>query len=124
MSVLALLGNMSVLAGPSSCYAPLRCSAQSFTEAGQEKAIGKEPKDTMTLESIATISYSFAGVVGLLYISRQVAIARDQAKGQFLLSLDDRLEKSMEVTSRLFNDQNFTPVGKEWGRCLAIDEHL
>lgn len=74
----------------------------------------------MTIESIATISYSFAGVISLLYISRQVAIARNQAKGQFLLTLDDRLDKSTEITLRLFNDKNFEPVGEEWGEIWLL----
>lgn len=74
----------------------------------------------MTLESIAIIAYSLTGVVSLLYISRQVAIARNQAKGQFLLTLDDRLEKSSEITLRLFNDKNFEPVGKEWGEIWLL----
>jgi hypothetical protein len=74
----------------------------------------------MTMESIATIAYSATGIVSLFYIARQVALARNQAKGQFLLALDDRLEKSTKLILRLFNDQNFTPLGQEWGEVWLL----
>jgi hypothetical protein len=74
----------------------------------------------MNLEGIATIAYSVTGILSLLYIARQVALARNQAKGQFLLALDERLEKSTELTMRLFNDQNFAPSGQEWGEVWLL----
>jgi hypothetical protein len=74
----------------------------------------------MDIDSIASIAYAATGIISLLYISRQVAITRHQAKGQFLLALDEQLEKSSDTTLRLFNEQNFEPTGKEWGEIWLL----
>jgi len=68
----------------------------------------------MTLTDIGTLIIALATTCSLLYISRQVNVARQQAKGQFLLALDAQFEKFNPITIRLVNEQPFMPTGTEW----------
>ncbi|MBA3870966.1 MAG: hypothetical protein ABI970_08565 [Chloroflexota bacterium] len=68
----------------------------------------------MTIGDIATLIIALATTGSLIYISRQVNVARQQAKGQFLLALDAQFEKFNSITGRLVNEQGFTPDGKDW----------
>jgi len=68
----------------------------------------------MTIADIASLIVALATTGSLLYISRQVNVARQQAKGQFLLALDAQFEKFNNMTVRLVNEQGFTPDGKDW----------
>jgi hypothetical protein len=68
----------------------------------------------MTIADIASLIVALATTGSLLYISRQVNVARRQAKGQFLLALDAQFEKFNNMTVRLVNEPGFTPDGKDW----------
>ena len=68
----------------------------------------------MTVADIASLIIALATTGSLLYISRQVNVARQQAKGQFLLALDAQFEKFNDLTVRLVNEQGFTPTGNDW----------
>lgn len=68
----------------------------------------------MTVGDIASLIIALGTVGSLLYISRQVNVARLQAKGQFLLALDAQFEKFTDISMRFVNEENFTPQGSEW----------
>ncbi len=68
----------------------------------------------MTVGDIASLIIALATTGSLIYISRQVNVARLQAKGQFLLALDAQFEKYNEISMHLVNEKNFTPQGTEW----------
>jgi hypothetical protein len=68
----------------------------------------------MTIADIASLIVALATTGSLLYISRQVNVARQQAKGQFLLALDAQFEKFNNMTVRLVNEKGFTPDGNDW----------
>jgi len=74
----------------------------------------------LTISDMASIALAFAGVGSLLYISRQVNVARQQTKGQFLLALDGHFEKLNEITARLLNEEDYKPVGKGWGEIWQL----
>jgi len=56
----------------------------------------------------------------LIYISRQVNVNRQQAKGQFLLALDAQFEKFNPITMRLVNEPGFTPEKKDWYDIVSL----
>ena len=68
----------------------------------------------ITIADIASMIVALATTGSLLYISRQVNVTRQQAKGQFLLALDDQFEKFNAITMRLVSEKDFTPEGKDW----------
>jgi hypothetical protein len=74
----------------------------------------------VTISDMASIALAIAGVGSLLYISRQVNVARQQTKGQFLLALDEQFEKATEITIRLLNEPGFKPVGVAWGEVWKV----
>lgn len=74
----------------------------------------------MSITDIASIALAISAIASLLYISRQVNMARHQAKGQFLLGLDEQFAKSAEITVRLMNDPDFKPEGLEWGEVWLV----
>ena len=69
---------------------------------------------TITLTDIATVILAIATTVSLIYIGRQVRVTRQQAKGEFLLALDEQIEKSRPVALRLISEQAYKPIGDEW----------
>ena len=52
----------------------------------------------MTVGDIASLIIALGTIGSLIYISRQVNVARKQAKGQFLLALDGQFEKFNDIT--------------------------
>ena len=68
----------------------------------------------MTIGEIASLIIALATTGSLIYISRQVNVARRQAKGQFLLALDAQFEKFNNMTVLLVNEKEFKPDGKDW----------
>jgi hypothetical protein len=74
----------------------------------------------LTISDMSSIALAIAGVGSLLYISRQVNVARQQAKGQFLLTLDGYFEKLNEITARLLNEEDYKPVGRGWGEIWQL----
>ena len=68
----------------------------------------------MTIGDLASLMVALATTGSLIYISRQVNVTRQQAKGQFLLALDDQFEKFNSITLRLVNGQKFMPTGDDW----------
>ena len=69
----------------------------------------------MTISDVASMIVALATMGSLIYISRQVSVTRQTTKGQFLLALDERLQRSNPILMRLLNEPNFTPAGTEWG---------
>ena len=67
----------------------------------------------MTIGDIASLIMALATTGSLLYISRQVNVTRQQAKGQFLLALDAQFEKFNGLTLRMVNEKDFTPQGTD-----------
>jgi hypothetical protein len=67
-----------------------------------------------TLGDYATLIIAIATTASLLYISRQTNVTRQQTKGQFLLALDEQIEKSRPIAGRIVNEPSFAPVGEEW----------
>ena len=55
---------------------------------------------TMTIADLASVVLALSGTLSLLYIARQLAVTRRQAKGQFLLALDDRFAQSRAILAR------------------------
>ena len=74
----------------------------------------------MTIGDIASLIIALATTGSLIYISRQVNVARQQAKGQFLLALDAQFEKFNDITLRLVRDTSFVPQGMEWGQVFGL----
>ncbi len=81
----------------------------------------------MTIGDIASLIVALATTGSLLYISRQVNVTRQQAKGQFLLALDEQFEKTNPITVRLVNEVGFSPVGQDWPdiwRLMSVFERI
>jgi len=81
----------------------------------------------MTLTDFGTMVLAIATTISLFYISRQISATRTQAKGQFLLALDQQFEKSNDITVRLINEQDFKPVGADWPeifRLMSVFERM
>jgi hypothetical protein len=74
----------------------------------------------MTISDFASLILAVSGSLSLLYIARQVAITRQQTKGQFLLSLDDLFGKSREIFLKLNANPQFIPQGVEWAQVWAL----
>jgi hypothetical protein len=74
----------------------------------------------MTVGDIASMIIALGTIGSLLYISRQVNVARKQAKGQFLLALDAQFEKFNDITMRLVMEPNFVPQGQEWAQIFGL----
>jgi hypothetical protein len=74
----------------------------------------------VTVGDIASVVLALSGTLSLLYIARQLAVTRRQAKGQFLLALDDRFALSRPILARFVADPNFTPQGEEWPQVWAL----
>lgn len=69
----------------------------------------------MTLGDFASLMVALATAGSLIYISRQVNVTRLQAKGQFLLALDDQFKEFNRVTVALINtSQPFSPQSSDW----------
>jgi hypothetical protein len=65
--------------------------------------------------------------ISLIYISRQVNITRKQAKGEFLLALDEQFESTNAIARRILSEPNFTPNGDEWidvWRMMSVFERI
>src|SRR5215213_5812611 len=74
----------------------------------------------MTVADIASLIIALATTGSLIYISRQVNVARQQAKGQFLLALDAQFEKFNDITVRLVREHDFVPQGAEWAQVWGL----
>ena len=74
----------------------------------------------ITIADIASMIVALATTGSLLYISRQVNVTRQQAKGQFLLALDDQFEKFNGMTFRMVSEKDFTPEGKDWAQIFGL----
>ena len=70
----------------------------------------------MTIGDFASLMVALATTGSLIYISRQVNVTRRQARGQFLLALDDQFKQFSSVTVRLVDNNNpFKPQADDWG---------
>src|SRR5579871_1234156 len=64
--------------------------------------------------AIATLILAIATMISVVYIARQFNLTREQAKGTFLLALDEQFEATNVMTRHLVNEPNFTPNSDEW----------
>jgi hypothetical protein len=81
----------------------------------------------MSIGDLASMIIALATTGSLIYFSRQATMTRQQAKGQFLLALDDQFEKSNAITIRLVNEENISPVGSDWPevwRLMSVFERI
>ena len=74
----------------------------------------------MTMLDVATLLLALSTTTTLFYISRQAKLAGQQTRGQFVFALDEQFEKFSAITTRLLNEQTFTPVGSEWGEVWGL----
>jgi len=74
----------------------------------------------MSVSDIANLILALATTFSLIYISRQVNVNRQQARGQFLLALDAQFEKFNPIMMRLVNEQGFTPERKDWYEIVSL----
>lgn len=74
----------------------------------------------MTISDVASIILALTTLGSLVYISRQVNVARQQAKGQFLLALDEQFTRANDITLRLANEEGFKPAGPDWPQIWAL----
>lgn len=73
-----------------------------------------------TLGDYATLIIAIATTASLIYISRQVNVTRQQTKGQFLLALDEQIEKNRQVVGQIVNETGFVPVGEDWFKVWQV----
>src|SRR6185369_11001261 len=62
----------------------------------------------------ATLILAIATMISVFYIARQFNLTRQQAKGTFLLALDEQFEATNPMARRILGEPNFTPNGDEW----------
>jgi len=74
----------------------------------------------MTVSDLANLILALSTTISLIYISRQVNVNRQQAKGQFLLALDAQFEKFNPITKRLVNEPGFKPEKKDWFEIVGL----
>jgi hypothetical protein len=74
----------------------------------------------MNISDLANLILALSTTISLIYISRQVNVNRQQAKGQFLLALDAQFEKFNPLTMRLVNEPGFTPERKDWYEIVSL----
>ena len=74
----------------------------------------------MNVSDIANLILALSTTISLIYISRQVNVNRQQARGQFLLALDAQFEKFNPITMRLVNEEGFTPEKKDWYEIVGL----
>lgn len=74
----------------------------------------------MNISDVASIVLAVSGTFSLIYIARQVAVTRQQTKGQFLLSLDESFAKARELYMKLNAEPNFVPEGEDWPRIWSL----
>ena len=82
---------------------------------------------TLTVGDVASLIIALATAGSLLYISQQVRVSRQQTKGQFLLALDEQIEKNLPIAGRLLNEPDFHPVGNDWPavwRLMTVFERI
>src|SRR4051812_38822927 len=93
-----------------------------------------ERGDTMSVTDIAnltlaagTLILALATMISVVYIARQFNLTRQQAKGTFLLALDEQFEATNTMTRRMVTEPNFTPNGDEWidvWRTMSVFERM
>jgi hypothetical protein len=74
----------------------------------------------MNISDLANLILALSTTISLIYISRQVNVNRQQAKGQFLLALDAQFEKFNLITKRLVNEPGFKPEKKDWLEIVGL----
>jgi len=61
-----------------------------------------------------TLILALATMISVVYIARQFNLTRQQAKGTFLLALDEQFEATNPMARRILGEPNFAPNGDEW----------
>ena len=74
----------------------------------------------MNISDLANLILALSTTISLIYISRQVNVNRQQARGQFLLALDAQFEKFNPITMRLVNEPGFTPQKEDWYEIVGL----
>lgn len=81
----------------------------------------------MTLTDFGTLIIAIGTIGSLLYIARQANISQQQSKGQFLIALDNQIERSIPTTMKIINNPDFKPEGLEWPevwRLMSVFERM
>ena len=74
-----------------------------------------------------TLILALATMISVVYIARQFNLTRQQAKGTFLLALDEQFEATNAMARRMISEPNFTPNGDEWidvWRTMSVFERM
>ncbi len=77
--------------------------------------------------AVATLILALATMISVVYIARQFNLTREQAKGTFLLALDEQFESTNVMLRRLVSEPQFTPNGDEWvevWRLMSVFERM
>ena len=85
--------------------------------------------------AIATLILALATMISVVYIARQFNLTREQAKGTFLLALDQQFDATNEVTRKLVSEPHFNPNSEELIRIwqlmsvferisVMVDDHI
>jgi len=78
------------------------------------------PAFEMSIADLSALVLAISTTLSLLYIARQLSVTRRQTKGEFLLALDEQIEKCRDILLRVINDVDFKPKGKEWTEVWAM----
>ncbi|MEO8394224.1 MAG: hypothetical protein ABI700_14635 [Chloroflexota bacterium] len=85
------------------------------------------PDITNLTLAAATLILAIATMISVFYIARQFNLTRQQAKGTFLLALDEQFEATNPIARRMLGQPNFTPDGDEWidvWRMMSVFERM
>src|SRR5579871_395638 len=70
--------------------------------------------------AIATLILAIATMISVVYIARQFNLTREQAKGTFLLALDEQFKETNSIARRVISEPNFTPNRDEWLQIIQM----
>src|SRR5215475_5142663 len=77
--------------------------------------------------AVATLILALATMISVVYIARQFNLTREQAKGTFLLALDEQFQATYAIGLRMLGEPNFVPQGDEWidiWRTMSVFERM
>jgi len=74
----------------------------------------------MSIADLSAVILAITTTVSLIYIARQLSITRRQTKGEFLLALDDQLDKVRPILVKIVRQKDFQPEGEDWPRVWAL----
>ena len=77
--------------------------------------------------ALATLLLAIVTMISVIYIARQFRLTQQQAKGTFLMALDEQFDATNTMTRRMVTEPNFTPNGEEWievWRMMSVFERM